>query len=168
MSNGMMNVRVDVGADKVSDKTRSNRAEVVRSMATETPLYKTDPTFKEAVDKLVQAGVDLAAAEAHVTQLEAALVKARSSRDVRRNAYDKAYGLCSTNAENHSTKAEDIHGFGFALLTRTAQAFGPPINIEAKYDAIKEVLRIHVLYTSGHPALSRCHLALGADQEPRS
>jgi len=160
MSNGMMNVRVDVGADKVSDKTRSDRAEVVRSMATATPLYQTDPTFKEAVDKLIQAGADLAAADTQVTQLEAALVKARSSRDVRRNAYDKAYGLCSTNAENHSSKAEDIHGFGFALLTRTAQVFGPPINIEAKYDAIKEVLRIHVFYTSGH---HQCAIEISPD-----
>lgn len=83
-------------------------------------------------------------------QLDAALIKARSTRDVRRNAYDKAHGLCSANVTNHSTKAEDIHGFGFAVLTRTAQAFGPPADIEAKYDAARGVLRIHVLYALGH------------------
>ena len=160
MSSGMTNVRVDVGADKISDKTRSERAEVVRSMATETPLYKTDPAFKDAIDKLVQSGVDLAAAEAQVTQLEAALMKARSTRDVRRNAYDKAHSLCSANVENHSSKAEDVLGFGFAVHTRTAHSFGPPINIEAKYDAAKDVLRIHVLYASGQ---HQCAIEISPD-----
>jgi hypothetical protein len=121
---------------------------------------KTDAAFKDAVDKLIQSGLDLDAAEVQVTQLEAALIKAKSSRDARRNAYDKAYGLCSTNVENYSTKPEDVHGFGFAVLTRTAQAFGPPVNIEAKYDAAKEVLRIRVLYTSGQ---HQCAIEISPD-----
>ena len=160
MSNGMSNIRVDVGSDKISDKTRSDRAEVVRSMATATPLYKTDPSFKDAVDKLIQCGEDLDAAEVQVTQLEAALIKAKSTRDVRRYAYDKAHGLCSTNVENYSTKPEDVHGFGFAVLTKSTQAFGPPINIEAKHDAAKDVLRIRVLYPSGQ---HQCAIEISPD-----
>jgi hypothetical protein len=160
MTNGMTNVRVDVGADKISDKTRSDRAEVVRSMATATPLYKNDASFKDAVDKLIQAGLDLDGAEAQVTQLEAALIKAKSSRDARRNAYDKAYGLCSTSVENYSAKPEDVHGFGFAVLTRTAQAFGPPLNIDARHDAARDVLRVRVLYASGQ---HQCAVEISAD-----
>jgi hypothetical protein len=160
MSNGMSPIRVDVGSDKISDKTRSDRAAVVRSMATVTPLYKTDAAFKDAVDKLVQCGEDLDAAEAQVTQLEAALVKAKSSREARRSAYDKAYGLCSTNVETYSTNPEDVHSFGFAVLTKTLQPFTPPTGIEAKHDAAKDVLRIHVLYASGQ---HQCAIEISPD-----
>jgi hypothetical protein len=150
MSHGMTTLRIDVSADKFSDDTRSARADVVRSMATATPLYKTDVAFKDSVDKLIQSGVSLAAADAQVTQLEALLLKARSSREVQRSSYDKAYNLCSTNVTNHSAGAEDVHGFGFAVLAKPAKTFGPPAGIEAKYDVAREVLRLHVLYTSGH------------------
>jgi hypothetical protein len=156
----MSPIRVDIGADKISDKTRSDRAAVVRSMATATPLYKTDASFKEVVDKLVQCGEALDAAEVQVTQLEGALAKAKSSHEARRIAYDKAYGLCSTNVETYSTKPEDVHGFGFAVLTRNAQAFGPPLNIDARYDAAKEVLRIRVLYASGQ---HQCAIEISPD-----
>jgi hypothetical protein len=160
MTTGMTNVHVDIGADKISVKTRSVRAGVVGKMAPATSLYQADAFFKDTVDKLVQSGLDLDDAEAQVTQLEAALIKARSTRDVRRNAYDKAHGLCATHVETHSTKAEDVHGFGFAVLAKAAQAFGPPVNIEAKYDASKDVLRIRVIYTSGQ---HQCAIEISPD-----
>ncbi len=84
-----------------------------------------------------------------VVQLEASLVKARSSLDVRRNAFDKAHGLCAAHVETHSAKPEDVHGFGFAVLIKAAQVFAPQVNIEAKYDNARDVLCIQVVYTSG-------------------
>lgn len=118
-------------------------------MTPATALYQTDPFFKDTVDKLVQSGLDLGVAETEVVQLEASLIKARSSLDVRRSLFDKTHGLCATHVETHSEKPEDVHGLGFAVLVKTAQPFAPPVNIEAKYDGAKDILRVHVIYTSG-------------------
>jgi hypothetical protein len=160
MTTAMTNVHVDVGSDKLSIKTRTDRANVVGKMAPATPLYQSDPFFKDTVDKLVQSGVDLGNAESEVVQLEAALVKARSSLDARRGAFDKAHGLCATHVETHSDKPEDVHGLGFGVLVKTAQVFAPPVNIEARYDAAKDVLRIHVIYTSGQ---HQCAIEISPD-----
>lgn len=160
MTTGMTNVHVDVGADKLSIKTRTDRAGVVGKMAPATPLYQSDPLFKDTVDKLVQSGVDLGIAETEVVQLEASLVKARSSLDVRRSAFDKAHGLCAAHVETNSGKPEDVHGLGFAVLVKTAQAFAPPVNIEARYDGARDVLRIHVIYTSGQ---HQCAIEISPD-----
>ena len=160
MSTGITNVHVDVGADKVSIKTRSDRAVIVGKMATVTPLYQSDPFFKDTVDKLVHAGQDLDSADAVVTQLEAELIKARSTRDVQRSAYDKAHGLCSISVETHSARSEDVHGFGFAVQSRATQVFAPPASVEARYDAAKGVIRIHAHYASGH---HQCAIEISPD-----
>ena len=166
MTNGMNNIRVDLGGDKDSDKTRIRRASVVSSLAILTPLYQSDLSFKDSVDKLVQAGTDLATAESQVNQLEATLVKARGSRDTKRNAYDKAHSVCAAKVESLSTIPEDVQSYGFAVLSKNAPGIVPPSDIVVKYDVAKGAIRVRVIYLSGK---YRCAIEIGSDpKDPAS
>src|SRR4051812_47169720 len=101
------NVQIDMGNDKTSDKARIGRSGVVSAMATTTALYKTDPTFKALIDKFVLSGAELQDADDEVAKCKAALDKARSSRSVKRNAYNKTHAACAASVEVHSATAED-------------------------------------------------------------
>lgn len=149
MTIGLTNVHVDMGSDKISDKTRVDRAGVVGAMAPKTPLYQKDAGFKDSVDTLVQAGADLDDAEKQVAQLEAELSVARAAQEARRNAYDKAYGLCTAGVEKHSTTPGDIQSYGFVVLAKNVQGLVAPMNIEVKFDPAKGAIRVHVTYVSG-------------------
>ena len=149
MSTGIINVHVDMGIDKVSDQSRTARAAIVATMALKTPLYGTDTAFKDAIDKLVQSGLDLTASSAQLGKLEAELAMARATHDARVNAYDKAYGVSAASVESHSTKPEDIQSYGFAVLSKTAQPLVPPADVRVRFDAAKGLIRVRVIYPSG-------------------
>ncbi len=160
MANGLTNVRVDMGADKISDKTRVERASIVGVMATTTPLFLSDAGFKVSVENLVQAGVELEDADKQVAQIEASLAKARGGQDTRRNAYDKAYGLCVAGVEAHSTTPEDIQGYGFTVLAKNNQGLVAPADLQVKYDPATGAIRVRVLYASGK---HQCAIEISAD-----
>ncbi|MEO7327512.1 MAG: hypothetical protein ABI193_02965 [Minicystis sp.] len=160
MANGIMNVHVDIGADKISDKTRIERAGIVGTMAKTTSLFLSDAGFKISVDNLVQAGDDLDDADKQVAQIEASLAKARGTQDTRRNVYDKVYGLCVAGVEVHSKTPEDVQSYGFAVLAKSAPGLVLPADLQVKYDPVKGAIRVHVLYASGK---HHCVVEISAD-----
>jgi hypothetical protein len=141
--------RVDVAADRISNKARIERAMGVAGVAPQTPRYQGDVAFKQSIDRLIQGGSDLENAEKDVAAAELALANARVVRDAQQDAYDKAHAVCAKLIDGGSRTPADVTQYGFSVFEEKPRGLEMPNNIRLKYDPVKEILRIHVWYPSG-------------------
>jgi hypothetical protein len=138
--------RVDVGADTVSTKALTDRAQVVGKMALITPLYLNNVAFKMSVDDYVASGTVLSAAETKVDNLEAALTQARGDRDTARAACKGCHAVCVAQVEKNSPTAADLQAYGFLQLEIVKLGSVLPTGILWTYDHVKALLDLHVQF----------------------
>lgn len=137
-------VRVNVGTDKESVKSRVDRCTGVATAAPKSPIYQAKPEVKAACDALVARGAQLAAADAAVQAAELELAKARGARDVVQTGCNAAYDVCVAQVEQNATTTEEVLGLGFLVLGRSSYGIAAPTEVRARFDSARGLLRIHV------------------------
>ncbi|MFT3766783.1 MAG: hypothetical protein QM820_14900 [Minicystis sp.] len=159
-------VRINVGADKETPKTRSNRAKGIGATAPSSPIYQSQPEVKSACDTVVTLGAEIVAREEAVQAAELLLIKERSARDAKVVEYDAAYDVCTSLIEKHAKKPEDVQGLGLGVLDRASYGMAPPIGVRARFDAAKNVISIRVELA---PGMRTCVTEISATaSEPRT
>ncbi len=141
--------RVDVHADKLTIKTRVERAAKVAELAPTSTLYTSVPAVKTALDALVADGTALQNAEVQVTRDEAQASKSRAARDALLVAFDGTYDLSVATLEKHAAAPADLVGAGFADLQKAHYAVLPPLEVSATFDAAKGHVVIHLKHAPG-------------------
>jgi hypothetical protein len=161
LSQKILHPRVSIGADTASPKGLIDRAATVGTMAPLAPFYKTDATFKVVLDDFIASGVDYAAADKKVSDIEAQLTQARNDRELARKACQDCHGAAVKQVEKHSITAADVTSSGFLFLDVQRVGLVPPSEILAKYDPGKRLLNLRVK----HPVRSnaRCVIEISPD-----
>jgi hypothetical protein len=145
-------IRIDVQVDKQSIKTRTDRAGVVAKLTPGSALYQAQPTVQQAGVAVIAAGADLATADSAVKAAEGMLATARSAREAKVIDFDAAYDVYVANTEKHSVTAEDVQGVGLGVLQRGKYVLTQPAQVEARFDAVKSQIRLHVKQAPGMQA----------------
>jgi hypothetical protein len=142
-------IHVSVGPDKESIQSRVDRATVIGKLAPQSPLYQATPSLQTSGTVLLKAGGDLKAREDQVNTARLQLEAAQEALAAQIAAYDVAYGLFVANVETYATSPGDATALGTVLLDKTVRVLAPPLAVDARYDAVKELLRIHVTRAAG-------------------
>lgn len=142
-------VRINVGVDKDSSKTRVDRSKGVGATAPTSAVYQNAPQVKAAGDALIERGVQLAAAEDGVQAAEMNAAKARSSRDALVQSWDVAYDLYVAQVEAQSPTAEQVVGLGLTVQDRGSYAVAPPVEVRARFDVRRNAIIITVTRAPG-------------------
>ena len=158
-------VRVNVGTDKESVKSRVDRCTGVATAAPKSPIYQAKPEVKAACDALVARGAQLAAADAAVQAAELELAKARGARDVVQTGCNAAYDVCVAQVEQNATTTEEVLGLGFLVLGRGSYEIAPPTEVRARFDGARNTIRIQVLRA---PGMRSFVIEFSSDVEPRT
>lgn len=134
---------------KTSIVSRTACADVVGTNGPNSPIWKANVVLQDMGMKLVAAGAALKTAQSTLNAIESQLEVARGVRDTSVGAFDKAYELYVTNVEASSTTPEDAAGLGIPVRIRSAYALNAPLGVVAKFDARKNLLRVHVQRAPG-------------------
>jgi hypothetical protein len=153
-------LRVDIGGDKESIRSRIDRAGVMRTQSATSTFAQNHPPVKDACNAVVAAGKDLDDAEAACKAAEAELVRARSVRDAKVDAFDAAHAVCVAVTEQFATTPEDIQSIGLGVFDRASHVLAPPLAIEVRFDAAKESIRIYVKHA---PGMTACAIEVSTD-----
>ena len=100
-------IRVDVHGDKVTSKSRTERAIKIGQVAPSSSLYQGQATIKESLDTLIKEGIALAGAEDQVAKDDAQAQKSRGQRDTLLRDYDASYDVVVSHIEKHATTPAD-------------------------------------------------------------
>ena len=158
-------VRVNVGVDKETVKSRVDRCTGVATAAPNSPIYQTKPEVKAACDALIARGALLAAADVAVQAAELALAKARGARDGVQAGCNAAYDVCVAQVEQNATTTEEVLGLGFLVLGRGSYEIAPPTEVRARFDSARNTIRIQVLRA---PGMRSFVIEFSSDVEPRT
>lgn len=142
-------LRVDVRADKKSVPTRVNLAALLGTKVSSSTACQAEPLLAQACNGIVKAGQKLATDDAAVKAAEATLKAARDDRDASQAAFDAAYDLGVAHVEKFCAAPTDVSFLGFTMLDRNKYALAAPVEIEAKYDVVNGLIRIHVVLPKG-------------------
>jgi hypothetical protein len=105
--------------------------------------------YKGAIDGLGAAGTDLKSSVADANQKAVAARNARTVRNKKRVAYNKAYGVAVASVEQGAVSKDDIEKSGFLFLDPTNPGLLAPIGIDAKQDLKHSLVRLHVHFANG-------------------
>jgi hypothetical protein len=152
MSQQIKRLRVDTGVDKQTTKTRTDRATKVATVAPGSPLFQSQPAIKDASASLILAGNDLSDADHGVTAAEAVVAQKRGEREAKRAAFDAAYDIFTALVSRHVETPEQIQGLGLDVFDRTSHTLVPPVEVSARFDTVKSLLRIYVKQAPGKQA----------------
>jgi hypothetical protein len=160
MSQPNNKISVDRTEVKSSVLSRTERAEVIGTNGPSSPIWKANEVLQDMGLKLVAVGVSLKAAQAAVNSIESQLDVAHGVRDTRTFAFDTAYELYATSVEASSNTAEDAAGLGITVRTRTAYTLTMPLEVQARFDPRKSLIRIHVKRA---PGMRTCIIEISTD-----
>lgn len=146
MGNPTSTIYISVWPDKESDQARNDRVKLISSMAKATALYQNDKVFQSAVDTLITLDGSLILANDDVKTAVQVLLKARAARRAARNAWDRAYAVCTAQVEQRSLTAEDVKTYGFLTLEKSNEGLVLPSEIKVTYDPTTELVHVHVKY----------------------
>lgn len=152
MGNKAPKIRVNVRADKLTVKTRTERTIKVGQLLQAFPLYQSHPPLKEALDALLRDGTALKDAEDQVTKDEAQAAKSRGLRDDRVHAFDRSYDVAVSLLEKHAQTAGDVESAGFLAGERTSHPLVPPLGLTAAFNYTTNRLEIRVKRAKGMTA----------------
>jgi hypothetical protein len=141
--------RVDVGADTISNKALTDRAQLVGTMAPLTTAYQQTPVLKLAIDEYVASAVAVVAAETKVANLEAALVQARADRDADSTVCRSCHAAAVAQVEKRNPTPNELTSYGFKELEVVKLSGAVPTAILWSYDHKAGLLHLHVKYAGG-------------------
>jgi hypothetical protein len=133
--------RVARSQDKVSTKSREDRSTVVGGTAPTSPIWMSHPAVQSAGTALIQAGIDLAAKEKEIQQLDAQLQTANSKVTSLRITWDEKFNVYAGHVELRARKPEDISALGLVWLDEATYALAPPLGLTARYDRNAGLIR---------------------------
>ncbi len=150
---GFPTIQILVGPDKESPATREARGVRIGAEAPKSALYQTVPEVKDAVNEVAAETALLREAVEDQSKAEAALEKARTTLAGRVVSFDRAYGVLAAVAVKHCTTEIDATSLALAVQKGEKHALDTPLGIEAKYNARKDWIYIHVLRAPGTSSL---------------
>lgn len=142
-------VKVDIAAEKVSVKKRTDLAGVISSQMTTSAFVQAHVEVGAACKTVVTCGQELADADAAVNAAKITLVQAESTLARKITAYDGALSVLAAHTEHLAAGAGDVQSVGLTVLSRASHELAPPLAVEARYDLAKSLIRITVRLPPG-------------------
>ncbi len=154
-------IRIDMSEDKLSIKSRVDRAGVVAKLTPNSSLFQAEPSLQQAGAKVITAGTELATADAAVMSVEAQLATARKARDAKQAAFDSAFSVYVVNAATLAESPEDAASLGLPVAAAKASfPVAPPVDVQVSFDPVKEVVRILCKHA---PGMHACVVEMSPD-----
>lgn len=141
--------RVEIGDTTKNAAKRVALAQNVKAASATSTLYQTWPDLKDAVDAFVASTQTVKSADDSVSKYEMLLATARVHRDAVISDNDAARAVAISMVEKYAVSREDVQGTGFPVLDRDKHATLPPLSVDARYNAAKNLVRIDVEQAPG-------------------
>ena len=142
-------VKVDVAAEKVSVKRRTDLAGLISKQMTTSEFVQAHPEVSAACQTMVTCGSELADANAAVIAAKVVLVQAESALARKTTAYDGALSVLAAHTEHLAESEGDVQSVGLTVLNRASYHLAPPLAVEARYDITKNLVRVNVRLPPG-------------------
>jgi hypothetical protein len=66
-----------------------------------------------------------------------------------------------SSVEHFATTPQDVQGLGAVVATDTTYGLAAPVDVQAKFDALKALIEVHVKCAAG---MRRCRIEIASDQ----
>jgi hypothetical protein len=142
-------VKVDIAAEKVSVKRRTDLADVISKQMTTSAFVEAHPEVAAACNTVVTCGKELADADAAVNATRVELVQAESTLARKITAYDGALAVLAAHTEHLAASESDVQSVGLGVSSRASHELAPPLAVEARYDFAKGLIRVNVRLPPG-------------------
>jgi hypothetical protein len=151
--------RVAREKDKVSDKARCDRSELVENVAKKNEIWQSSKDLQEAGEALIAAGKDLSAREKKVQSLLAQVVTARKEVVTARIQWNLTFEVYASHTEVVARKPEDISNLALPVLEKAVNHLAPPIAVKATFNRKTRVF--HVVHQP--PGRAQCRIEISPD-----
>ena len=153
-------LRVDATVHKESYKARTDFAALLANLVMKSGFYQAEPELQSTGGAVIQAGAELAAADAAANIADAAATVARGVRNGKKIAFDQTYNVFTACVEKHATTPEDLESIGFDELQRNTYPLAAPLSVTAAFDPKTELIKIEVKQA---PGMLACFIEISAD-----
>lgn len=130
--------------DKATIKSRVDLSALIGTKAVQSPIWQANSDLSDAGKKLIQAGLDLDAADKAATKADLEALNAHAARDTSQVEWDGQYDVYSALVRQNAPKAADVAALALSVLERSKNPLDVPLGVTATFDPVSSLVDVKV------------------------
>jgi hypothetical protein len=121
--------------DKATIKSRVDLSALIGTKAVQSPIWQAKSELSDAGKKLIQAGLDLDAADKAAAKADLEAINAHTTRDTAEVEWNGLYDVYAALVKQNAPKPADVAALALSVLERNKHGLEIPLGLTAVFDA---------------------------------